>query len=203
MKTKVLMYLVLLSALIFAVVFASLQWSASQKNEVEVLSRDGVITKIQSLNRLQTVVYHVDTVIQSHKQGTWYRLWQDEQKGLFIAHGRVQAGIDLSQLNTEHVEVSADGQQVKIKLPPAQIFETYLDKIEVYDVKTGLFNILDIDPAIFNQAQTEGKQQVLASACKADILTLANENAQKQIQTLFGLAQLQVQVETSMVSKCM
>lgn len=174
----------------------------SPQATTQVLSTQGVVNKIQSLNRLQSVVYHVDTVIQSHKEGTWYRLWQDEQKGLFIAHGRVQAGIDLSQLKAEHVEISADGQQVKIQLPPAQIFETYLDKIEVYDVQTGLFNLFDIDPQVFNQAQTEAKQQVLASACKADILKLANENAQKQVQTLFGLAQVQVQVETSTVGKC-
>ncbi|WP_432525637.1 DUF4230 domain-containing protein [Moraxella sp. ZY21109] len=174
----------------------------SPPTTTQVLSTQGVVNKIQSLNRLQTVVYHVDSVIQSHKQGNWYRLWQDEQKGLFIVHGRVQAGIDLSQLNAEHVEISADGQQVKIKLPPAQIFETYLDKIEVYDVKTGLFNILDIDPQVFNQAQDEAKKQVLVSACKSDILQLANDNAQSQVQALFKLADVDVIVDKSPVSSC-
>lgn len=36
-------------------------------------------------------VYNVDTVITSQKQGNWYALWQDQQKALFVAHGRVQA----------------------------------------------------------------------------------------------------------------
>lgn len=199
MNKKILMTLMVLFLAIVAVI-GFMRFSPPATTQV--LSTQGVVNKIQSLNRLQTVVYHVDSVIQSHKQGNWYRLWQDEQKGLFIVHGRVQAGIDLSQLNAEHVEISADGQQVKIKLPPAQIFETYLDKIEVYDVKTGLFNILDIDPQVFNQAQDEAKKQVLVSACKSDILQLANDNAQSQVQALFKLADVDVIVDKSPVSSC-
>lgn len=180
-----------------------------QKPKIETLSRDGVISKIQSLNRLQTVAYNVDTVIQSHKEGSWQKLWQDEQQGLFIAHGRVQAGIDLNQLTPENVQVSppiegdtSPKQNVTIALPPAQIFETYLDKIEVYDIKTGLFGAMPTDPQIFSDAQTVGKQQVLATACKSDILKLATDNAQKQVQGLFALANVNVTVTVTPPKSC-
>lgn len=193
--------------------FGFLQYQKASKPKIETLSRDGVISKIQTLNRLQTVAYHVDTVIQSHKEGSWQKLWTDEQKGLFVAHGRVQAGIDLNQLKPENVQVTpitaemADGnapvqQQVTITLPPAQVFETYLDNVEVYDIKTGLFGAMPTDPAIFNEAQTAGKQQVLATACKSDMLKLATENAQKQVQSLFALANVNVTVNVVPPKNC-
>lgn len=193
--------------------FGFLQYQKASKPKIETLSRDGVISKIQTLNRLQTVAYHVDTVIQSHKEGSWQKLWTDEQKGLFVAHGRVQAGIDLNQLKPENVQVTpitaemADGnapvqQQVTITLPPAQVFETYLDNIEVYDIETGLFGAMPTDPQIFSQAQTVGKQQVLATACKSDMLKLATDNAQKQVQGLFALANVAITVKTSPVKNC-
>lgn len=202
-----------LFAVICALIAGFWQYQNASKPKIETISRDGVISKIQTLNRLQTVAYNVDTIIQSHRQGTWQKLWQDEQKGLFIAHGRVQAGIDLNQLKPEHVKVSAitpemaNGdvavkQTVTITLPPAQVFETYLDNIEVYDIETGLFGAMPTDPQIFAQAQTVGKQQVLATACKSDMLKLATHNAQKQVQSLFALANLAVTVTTTAPKGC-
>lgn len=173
-----------------------------QNAHIQVLTRESVVTKIQSLNRLQTVAYNIDTVIQSQKEGNWYTLWQDGQKGLFVAHGRVSAGIDLNQLTVEQVDVSEDGQQVMITLPSAQIFETTLDKIEVYDIKTGLFGMVSLDPKLFNVAQEEGKKQVFQSACKSRILDVATENAQKQVKALFELAEVQVEIATSPAVDC-
>ncbi len=200
-------------AIISAMVIGFITYQKNNKPKIDVLTTDGVISKIQTLNRCQTVVYNVDTVITAQKAGNWYALWQDEQKGLFVAHGRVQAGIDLNQLKPENVQVSpitdemAKGdapvqQNVTITLPPAQVFETYLDDIEIYDIQTGVFGMVDIDPKIFSQAQTSGKQQVLVTACKSDMLKLATDNAQKQITSLFALANANVTVKVTPPKNC-
>lgn len=179
-----------------------LQWQQANKTQkVDVLTRDGVVTKIQTLNRLQTVAYNIDTVITSQKEGSWQKLWTDEQKGLFVAHGRVTAGIDLNQLKPTDVQVTPDGKNVSITLPPAQILDSYLDNIEVYDIQTGVFGMVQADPQIFNQAQVAGKNQVLSSACRSGILKTANDNAQKQVQSLFALASVQVTVHTTLPAK--
>lgn len=202
-----------LSLVLFGVICAmAVGFYTYQKNakpKIDVLTTDGVISKIQSLNRLQTVVYNVDTVITAQKQGNWYTLWQDEQKGLFVAHGRVQAGIDLNQLKPENITVTplaenADTpkQSVTITLPPAQVFETYLDNIEVYDIQTGVFGIMDVDPEIFKKAQESGKVQVLKTACKSDMLKLATDNAQKQVSALFSLANVNVTVNVTEPKNC-
>lgn len=208
-KTKWLLPLLL--GFVLATILASMLFFSQKNNKpkVETVTREGVISKIQTLNRLQTVAYSVDTVIKAEKQGTWQQLWQDEQKGLFVAHGRVQAGVDLNLLKPENVQIENiamnEGDthnKITITLPPAQVFETYLDNVEVYDIKTGLFGAMPTDPAIFNEAQTAGKQQVLATACKSDMLKLATENAQKQVQSLFALANVNVTVNVVPPKNC-
>lgn len=106
------------------------------------------------------------------------KLWQDEQKALFIAHGRVEAGVDLSALTPEMVQVvqpaqaNADEEQVadanspaatmpqiNITLPPTEIFSVYLDDIEIYDWQTGAFGMMQVDPKILAQAQTMAKKR--------------------------------------------
>lgn len=173
-----------------------------QKTPIEVFTRESIITKIQSLNRLQTIAYNIDTVIHGRKEGNWYALWQDEQKGLFLAHGRVLAGVDLNQLKQEHIHIADDGKAVEITLPSAEIFESYLDKIEVYDIQTGMFGMVSLDPELFHLAQQEGKQQIIQRACQSNILNLATENAQKQVKGLFELANVAVTVRVSNVKKC-
>ena len=90
-----------LAAIVFAVY--SVQ-NITKEEPIETITREGVVTQIQKLNRLETVAFSVDTVITSQRPGSWMKLWQDEQKGLFIARGRVEAGIDLSQLTPEMVQ---------------------------------------------------------------------------------------------------
>ena len=66
-----------LAAIVFAI------YSAQNKPEeapIETITREGVVTQIQQLNRLHTVAFSVDTVITSERSGSWMKLWQDEQK---------------------------------------------------------------------------------------------------------------------------
>lgn len=164
----------------------------TNKHAVSAISRDGVVTDIQKIAKLTTSSFGVDTVITAQKEGTWYKLWQDEQKGLFIAKGRVLAGVDLSKLTADDVVIlrpndSSQPIEVKINLPKSEIFEVFLDDIQVYDWQTGLFGVVAGDPQILAQAQTSAKNEVLKKACQGDIMTLAKDNATEQIKHLFGL----------------
>ena len=101
-KMSWVVLLIGLAAIVFAIY--SVQ-NITEKEPVETITREGVVTQIQQLNRLETVAFSVDTVITSERRGSWMKLWQDQQKGLFIARGRVDAGIDLSALTPEMVHV--------------------------------------------------------------------------------------------------
>lgn len=191
---------------------------------IETITREGVVTQIQQLNRLQTVAFNVDTVITSQREGSWMKLWQDEQKGLFIARGRVEAGIDLSELSPDMVQVVqaadqlnsnvADGQevdanvpvsvmpQINITLPPSEIFSVYLDDIEIYDWQTGAFGLMQVDPKILAQAQSMAKAEVIERACRGDVMNIALKNAQTQLQQLFSLTGAVVTVTTQGAGAC-
>ncbi len=207
-----------LAAIVFAI------YSAQNKPEeapIETITREGVVTQIQQLNRLHTVAFSVDTVITSERPGSWMKLWQDEQKALFIAHGRVEAGVDLSALTPEMVQVvqpaqaNADEEQVadanssaatmpqiNITLPPTEIFSVYLDDIEIYDWQTGAFGMMQVDPKILAQAQTMAKKEVLERACRGDVMNMALQNAQTQLQQLFALTGAVVTVTTQGAGAC-
>ncbi|MFC0820650.1 DUF4230 domain-containing protein [Moraxella marmotae] len=179
------------------------------KDTADVITKDGVISKIQTLSRLQTSAFNIETVVTSNKQGTWQALWQDKQKGLFVIKGRVLAGIDLGDIGTQMVQITQQQdeqgnqrQTVQISLPPAEIFEVFLDEIEIYDWQTGLFGALDKDPALFAQVQSDAKAKILQQACQGGILTLAMDNGVKQIENLFTLAAVDVSVVAQGTAAC-
>ncbi|MGP4971274.1 DUF4230 domain-containing protein [Psychrobacter aquimaris] len=206
-----------LAALVFAIY--SVQ-NMTKEEPIETITREGVVTQIQKLNRLETVAFSVDTVITSQRPGSWMKLWQDEQKGLFIARGRVEAGIDLSAITPEMVQVvqpdsnideiqQADAStpvpmmpQINITLPPSEIFSVYLDDIEIYDWQTGAFGMMQVDPKILQQAQSMAKKEVLERACRGDVMNMALENAQTQLQQLFSLTGAVVTVTTQGAGAC-
>ncbi len=215
-KISWLLLIVSLAALAFAIYIAQ---QRPDEEPIETITREGVVTQIQQLNRLQTVAFSVDTVITSQRSGSWMKLWQDEQKGLFIARGRVEAGIDLSALTPDMVQVTppaisaTDSSQeanapqsimpkINITLPPSEIFSVYLDDIEIYDWQTGAFGLMQVDPKIFEQAQSMAKKEVLERACRGDIMTMALQNAQTQLQQLFSLTGAVVTVTTQGAGAC-
>lgn len=192
----------------------------NKEEPIETITREGVVMQIQKLNRLETVAFSVDTIITSQKPGNWMKLWQDEQKGLFIARGRVEAGIDLSELRPEMVQVvqpeidvnkvqEADANtpvsmmpKITITLPPSEIFSVYLDDIEIYDWQTGAFGLMQVDPKILQQAQIMAKKEVLERACRGGVMNMALENAQTQLQQLFALTGAVVTVTTQGAGAC-
>ena len=193
--------------------------NSAEEEPVETITREGVVTQIQQLNRLQTVAFSVDTIITSEREGSWAKLWQDEQKALFIAKGRVQAGIDLSALTPEMVQVvqptneqleAADNSttpssimpKINITIPPSEVFAVYLDDIEIYDWQTGAFGMMQVDPAILAQAQSMAKKEVLERACRGDVMTMALSNAQTQLQQLFAMTGAVVTVTTQGAGAC-
>ena len=210
--------LVGLAAIILAIYTVQ---NITKEEPIEAITREGVVTQIQNLNRLETVAFSVDTVITSQRSGSWMKLWQDEQKALFIARGRVEAGIDLSALTPEMVQViqptesevndaeNADLNasvsimpQINITLPPSEIFSVYLDDIEIYDWQTGAFGMMQVDPKILKQAQSMAKAEVLERACRGDVMTMALDNAQTQLQQLFALTGAVVTVTTQGAGSC-
>lgn len=141
-----------------------------------------VVRQIQSLARLETAQYTLEKVIAAESgQGALGGLFGD--KLLFVAHGEVIAGVDLSQLQANDVTVSSDGR-VTIILPAAEIFVSSLnnEKSYVYDRQTGLFTKGDIN--LESVARQAAEDQLRQGALEDGILNLAQSNANNVIDRL-------------------
>ncbi len=97
-----------------------------------------IIRDVQSMARLETIQYTVEKVITAEiNQGVFGPLFGD--KLLFVAHGYVIAGVDLSKLTVE--DLALDGDVLRVHLPDAEVFVATLnnDDSYVYDRTTGIF----------------------------------------------------------------
>src|SRR5271163_4246013 len=86
-----------------------------------------VVQRIQRLNRLETVVYSIDTVVEGARSSPVLPDLLAGDRLLLVVHGQSIAGIDLSQLKPEDVRINNNGQTIHVTLPPSQLFTTTLD----------------------------------------------------------------------------
>jgi Protein of unknown function (DUF4230) len=152
-----------------------------------------VVQKIQRLNRLETVVYSIDTVVEGSKSSTVLPDLLAGDRLLLVVHGQSIAGIDLAQLKPEDVHI--DGQSIHVTLPASQLFLTTLDNqhTRVYARSTGL--LVPADQNLESDTRAKAEQQLQAAALSDGILDTARKNARATIATLlYSLGFQQVDV---------
>jgi hypothetical protein len=141
-----------------------------------------VILQVRALSRLESAQYTIEKVITAETgQGALAGLFGDRL--LFVAHGEVIAGVDLSKLQATDITVTPAGQ-VTVILPAPEIFVSTLDndKSYVYDRQTGLFTNGDVN--LETQARQVAEQEIERAALEDGILDLATRNASAFIESL-------------------
>jgi len=138
-----------------------------------------VLRQVQTLSQLVTVKYVMEKVVVLEDVK-----WFGENRVLMVAHGIVKAGVDFSQLKPEDVRVS--GTNVTIRLPQAQITDTYLDdrQTRVIERTTGLLRLFDKD--LEQTARQRAVDDIRRGARTAGILKDADERARAQLTHLFS-----------------
>lgn len=154
--------------------------------EIMVIDRQpAVITQMRELGRLESASYTVEKVLEGGvDQGNDLLNLLLGDRLLFIAHGEVIAGVDLTELADKDVVVSDDRQSVTLRLPPARVLTQRLDNelSRVYDREQGL--LTKGDPDLESRVRQEAESAVLLAACEGGILAQAELNAQRQVQIL-------------------
>lgn len=167
------------------------------------LNAAAVVQRVQQLNRLETTSYTVEKVIEAGIQGNPFEDILFGDRLLLIAHGRVEAGLDLSKLSPEDVIVSDDGMSVTLRLPPVEIFSTSLDndRTRVYDRQQGLLAPANKD--LETQARQAAESEILKAACEGGVLQNAQQDSKRAIEQFLSLLDIeQVVIEAAPVPPC-
>jgi hypothetical protein len=141
-----------------------------------------IINEVQSLARLETIRYTVEKVVTAEvNQGVLGPLFGDRL--LFVAHGYVIAGIDMSKIKPEDLWLV--GEMLNVRLPATEVLVATLDndKSYVYDRQTGLFT--QGDPTLETQVRQVAEQEILKAAIADGILDQGTTNAQTYLRWFF------------------
>jgi hypothetical protein len=155
-------------------------------------SQPTVVARIQRLQRLETVTYTMDKIVQGEREGRVLPPILTGDKLLLVAHGQAIAGVDLDHLAKRDVEIK--GRSIHLHLPPAQIFTVALDneKSRVYSRETGLF--VPVDPNLESEVRAKAEEDLRQSALSSGILNTAHQNACGTLRALLlnlGFEQVQ------------
>lgn len=142
-------------------------------------SAPSVVDKIRQLNRLETVDYSIDKIVEGNRQAPPLPDFLAGDRLLLIAHGEVIAGVDMSKLDTKAVQV--DGDRIHVSLPPPQILVTRIDnnRTRVYERTTGV--LVPPDPSLESEARLAAEQQITKAALDDGILEKAHQNARVSV----------------------
>lgn len=171
--------------------------SAIAGRSLTVVSAPDVIDRIQRLNRLETVKYSLDTVVEGDESNPVLPDALAGDKVLMIVHGNTVAGVDLSQLKPESVQIAetSNGRSIQLTLPPSQVFQTTVDeqKTRVYSRNTGLF--VSADPNLESMTRAKAQAELQQAALSDGILDAAAKNARAAVTAMLqGLGFTRVDV---------
>jgi hypothetical protein len=140
-----------------------------------------IIREVRGLSRLETAAYTVEKIITAEsQQGPFAFLFGDRL--IFVAHGQVIAGVDLSRLEATDIVVYGEGG-VDIVLPEAEVFVAALDSEQsyVFHRDTGVIGMkADLETA----ARRAAEEEILQAALEDGILDMAQSNAESYVRHL-------------------
>jgi hypothetical protein len=169
-----------------------------------IISRGAVIEQIRRIQRLETTTYTIERIIVVKQTDSFWPEWLRGERLLLVAHGDIVAGVDLAGLNEDNVIVAEDGQSVVLNLPAVAIFNptSILDneKTYVYDRQRGIFSPFTND--LETTARREADKQLLLAACEGGILRQATTDAQRALERLLALLEMDVTVNSAPVPAC-
>ncbi|MDB6016612.1 MAG: hypothetical protein JWR19_1101 [Pedosphaera sp.] len=153
---------------------------ASLRSSPQIAKTPDLVQEVQTLSQLVTVKYVLEKVI-IFEDPKWYPF--GESRVLMVAHGIVKAGVDLSEIRPQDMQVSP--KKIVIKMPPARITDTYLDDkhTEVIERTTGLLRTFDKD--LEQNARKQAVDDINRAARNGGILKDADERARSQLIHLF------------------
>lgn len=157
---------------------------APEPSEVlEVRPTPSVVVAVRELSRLETTSYHVERVIDmTSTQRRLFGLLEAEDSILLVAAADVVAGVDLSGISDDDVEI--DGERVVITVPAPQIFTVALDNERTYVHRRDTDALAERSASLETRARREAERTLREAAIEAGIHERARAGAERSLGSL-------------------
>jgi len=138
-----------------------------------------IVNEINDLARLETASVELEKIVTAERNNEvlWGALGESM---IFVANGKVVAGVDLSQMGPNDVQV-VDPETVMVHLPQAELFDDLpvLDNDESYvaDRDTGILARSDVE--LETEVRRTAEDILIEEALETGVLERANYNAQQ------------------------
>jgi hypothetical protein len=159
------------------------------------------LEQIQDLNELATAEAFTKVIVERQDntlfgQSIGLNLPGTKRQLLVVIPGSVKAGVDLSTLTENDVDVNEEKKTAKLILPPAKFLggpEIFFDKVEIYSYE-GLFREkANIEEAY--ELAAEAKELILEETAGQGVLQMAERNAEQTLREMFSFAGYDVTIE--------
>ena len=154
-------------------------------------SQPAVLKSIEKLSEFRAATANLQVVVDIEKDANLLPSFIKGEKTLFVAAGRVDAGVDFSKLKGSSVRVSDDRKTVELRLPAPRLSKASLDleRSRVYDRDRGIFDRLE---SVFEDSPTQDHElyvlaeRKLLEAAREDpaLLEAAQDNTRGMLLNL-------------------
>ena len=173
-------------AVIAAVASVSTFLMTSHISEREAFSSSGVIERVRSISELNTVEMYFNEIID-FKNAKFFNSFEipfTQKSFIFTVKARVKAGIDLSSIKEEDVEI--DGKRLVLRLDEPVITSSEILSYKAYDEKDGLFNEVTTEDTL--KALELFEKDLRKQAAENGIIEKAKENAEQTLEGIFMMS---------------
>ncbi|MGB5970174.1 MAG: DUF4230 domain-containing protein, partial [Spirulinaceae cyanobacterium] len=114
---------------------------SSSEPEVDVPTL--VVKQIRGASELTTAIFTMEAVVPTRQDSKLGEVVIGTTTLLYVAHGEVRAGVDLSKIEAEDVTYTDETETVTIQLPPPEILDSKIDvdRSKVYHYDRGFLNL--------------------------------------------------------------
>lgn len=141
-----------------------------------------IVRQVKDVSELTTAIFEMDAVVPVSDKG-----FLGESKLLYIAHGNVRVGIDLSEFQSNDVQI--EGEKVVVTLPELKILGSNLDldHSSVYSYDGNIFTRQGKKAVkLQSQAQREALKKIEEAACRNWLMQTAGDRVQKTVEHMLS-----------------
>lgn len=187
--------------LLVIVIIATVLITKYVSNHTNKQTEDAVVEKITELNELATAEAYLKVIVERENNALFGEeigldIPGTKQKLLVVMPGTVRAGVDLSKITKEDVQVDEEKKTIQVTAPEPQIqgkATLDLEKVQVFSTN-GLFR----DEATVKDGYSlanDAQKLMIKEAETAGLLKHAKTNAEQVIRNLFSALNYNTTVE--------